>query len=101
MLCALDIFPDREMEYQMNEIAMIGRFIRDERKELGLRQDELAAASGVGLRFLVELERGKPTVQMGKVLDVLTALGCKVQISRPDGRVIECSAKNAVSDADE
>lgn len=101
MLCVLDIFPDREMEYQMNDIAMIGRIIRDERKELGLRQDELAAASGVGLRFLVELERGKPTVQMGKVLDVLTSLGCKLQISRPDSRVIDCSGRNAVSDADE
>ena len=46
----------------------IGAIIREERKLLGLRQDELAAASGVGLRFLVELERGKPTVQLDKVL---------------------------------
>ncbi len=79
----------------MNDIATIGRIIRDERKELGLRQDELAAASGVGLRFLVELERGKPTVQMGKVLDVLAALGCQLQIQRPDGKVIECFARDA------
>ena len=85
----------------MNDIAMIGRIIRNERKELGLRQDELAAASGVGLRFLVELERGKPTVQMGKVLDVLAALGCTLQISRPDGRLIECSDKGAISGVDE
>ena len=72
----------------MLDVATIGQIIRDERKELGLRQDELAAASGVGLRFLVELERGKPTVQMGKVLDVLAALGCELQIKRPDGIVI-------------
>lgn len=72
----------------MLNVATIGQIIRDERKELGLRQDELAAASGVGLRFLVELERGKPTVQMGKVLDVLAALGCELQIKRPDGIVI-------------
>lgn len=72
----------------MLDVATIGQIIRDERKELGLRQDELAAASGVGLRFLVELERGKPTVQMGKVLDVLAALGCGLQIKRPDGIVI-------------
>lgn len=72
----------------MLNVATIGQIIRDERKELGLRQDELAAASGVGLRFLVELERGKPTVQMGKVLDVLAALGCELQIMRPDGIVI-------------
>ncbi len=72
----------------MLNVATIGQIIRDERKELGLRQDELAAASGVGLRFLVELERGKSTVQMGKVLDVLAALGCELQIKRPDGIVI-------------
>lgn len=85
----------------MNDIAMIGRIIRNERKELGLRQDELAAASGVGLRFLVELERGKPTVQMGKVLDVLAALGCMLQVTRPDGKVIECSDKGAAPGAGE
>ena len=62
----------------MLDVAAIGQIIREERKELGLRQDELAAASGVGLRFLVELERGKVTVQMGKVLDVLAALGCEL-----------------------
>jgi y4mF family transcriptional regulator len=72
----------------MLDVAAIGQIIREERKELGLRQDELAAASGVGLRFLVELERGKPTVQMGKVLDVISALGCELQIKRPDGIVI-------------
>jgi HTH-type transcriptional regulator / antitoxin HipB len=73
----------------MFDIAAIGSTIRDERKALGLRQDELAAASGVGLRFLVELERGKPTVQMGKVLDVLAALGCELQIRKPDGTTVD------------
>ncbi|UAB78927.1 helix-turn-helix transcriptional regulator [Erythrobacter sp. SCSIO 43205] len=72
----------------MLDVAAIGQIIREERKELGLRQDELAAASGVGLRFLVELERGKPTVQMGKVLDVLAALGCQIQIKRPGAMAI-------------
>lgn len=72
----------------MLDIAAIGQTIRDERKALGLRQDELAAASGVGLRFLVELERGKRTVQMGKALDVLAALGCELQIRLPDGIVV-------------
>lgn len=63
--------------------ADIGSIIRAERKAQGLRQDELAAASGVGLRFLVELERGKDTVQLGKVLAVLAALGCSLEIARP------------------
>ncbi|MED5549779.1 MAG: helix-turn-helix transcriptional regulator [Pseudomonadota bacterium] len=63
----------------------IGALIRDTRKRQGLLQAELAAASGVGLRFLIELEAGKPTARIGKVLDVLAALGCKVQILTPEG----------------
>ncbi len=65
------------------DASIIGRIVRDERKAQGLRQDELAAASGVGLRFIVELERGKATAQLGKVLDVLGALGCSLDIVRP------------------
>ncbi|MDT7529849.1 helix-turn-helix transcriptional regulator [Sphingopyxis sp. SE2] len=72
----------------MLDMTTIGQIVRDERKELGLRQDELAAASGVGLRFIVELERGKATAQIGKVITVLAALGCELQILRPDGIVI-------------
>jgi y4mF family transcriptional regulator len=58
----------------------IGDAVRRARKGMGLRQDELAAAAGVGLRFLVELERGKPTVQMGRTLAVLAAVGLDLQI---------------------
>ena len=45
-----------------------GATVRSARRALKLRQAELAAAAGVGLRFLIELEAGKPTVQLGKVL---------------------------------
>lgn len=72
----------------MLNVTTIGQIVRDERKELGLRQDELAAASGVGLRFIVELEHGKATAQIGKVIRVLAALGCEFEIRRPDGIVI-------------
>lgn len=58
----------------------LGSLIRTARKAAGLRQDELAAASGVGLRFLVELERGKETAQIGKALQVLDALGLTVEV---------------------
>jgi y4mF family transcriptional regulator len=51
---------------------------------MGLRQDELAAAAGVGVRFVVDLERGKPTVQLGRTLAVLAALGLDMKIlARP------------------
>jgi HTH-type transcriptional regulator/antitoxin HipB len=61
----------------------IGAIIRRARGSQRLRQDQLAAAAGVGVRFLIELERGKPTVQLGKVLAVLNALGCHLEITPP------------------
>lgn len=61
----------------------IGNIIRTTRKAQGLRQDELAGAAGVGLRFVVDLEAGKPTVQLGKALQVLQALGCALEIRPP------------------
>lgn len=64
-------------------IEEIGTTVRQARLAQGLRQDQLAAAAGVGLRFLVELERGKRTVRLDKVLAVLTALGCRLEIAPP------------------
>ena len=63
----------------------IGISIRDMRKRQGLRQDQLAGAAGVGLRFLIELEAGKDTAQLGKALAVLNALGCKIELPGPEG----------------
>ena len=65
----------------------IGEAIRTARRGIGLTQPELAAAAGVGLRFLVELERGKPTVRLDRMLAVLDALGLELQIA-PRGRAI-------------
>ena len=62
----------------------IGEVIRRTRKAQGLRQDQLAAAAGVGQRFLVELEAGKSTAQIGKTLNVLSALGCSLTIKTPN-----------------
>jgi len=61
--------------------ANIGAAIRKKRKEDGLTLADAAALCGVGYRFLSDLENGKPTVQMGKVLQVLTALGLDLYIA--------------------
>lgn len=63
--------------------AEIGDIVRITRKAAGLRQDELAGTAGVGLRFIVDLEAGKPTAQIGKALQVLAALGCRLEITPP------------------
>jgi HTH-type transcriptional regulator/antitoxin HipB len=53
----------------------IAASVKAARRKLKLRQADLAAAAGVGVRFLIELEAGKPTAQLGKTLAVLNALG--------------------------
>ena len=61
----------------------LGRIVRQERKAQELRQVELAAACGVGVRFIVDLEAGKPTLQLEKALLVVRTLGCMVTIDPP------------------
>jgi HTH-type transcriptional regulator / antitoxin HipB len=53
----------------------LGNAVRTARKRQGLTQAELAARADVGLRFLSELENGKPTVQLQRTMRVLAALG--------------------------
>ena len=53
----------------------VGQLVKSERKDTGLTQVELADKAGVGLRFLRELERGKPTLQMDKVNQILMLFG--------------------------
>jgi len=53
----------------------LGDALRSARKRLGLTQPQLALAAGVGVRFIVDLESGKPTVRLDSVLRVIDALG--------------------------
>lgn len=53
-------------------------FVRNRRKQVKLTQPELAERAGVGLRFLRELEAGKPTLRMDKVNQVLRMFGHEV-----------------------
>src|SRR6202040_4040106 len=55
-----------------------GSLIRSRRKAMKMRQDQLALASGVGRRFLIELEAGKPSCQLGRSLLVAEALGLRL-----------------------
>ena len=61
----------------------LGAHVRAARIAQDLRQEQLAAAAGLGVRFLIELEAGKPTAQLGKTLKVLETLGCRVEITAP------------------
>lgn len=60
-----------------------GKLIRETRKNTGLTQAELAAAAGIGERFIRELEKGKPSCQFEKVLLVAQMLGIKLEAKSP------------------
>lgn len=62
----------------------LGRLIRAERRRQKLRQGELAALAGVGNRFLSDLENGKPTVELGRALQVMSMLGLTVSVRQRD-----------------
>lgn len=64
--------------------ADVGRLVRETRKRQGLTQTDLAVASGTGVRFVVDVEKGKETVQLGKVLRVLKMLGLVLAASGSD-----------------
>jgi y4mF family transcriptional regulator len=58
----------------------IGALVRSVRKKQGLTQADLAGVSNTGVRFIVDLEKGKETAQLGKTLKVLRILGLVVDI---------------------
>ena len=63
----------------------LGEALRAARKHLGLTQSQLALAAGVGVRFIVDLEAGKPTLRLEHVLRVIEALGGEIQLSGLEG----------------
>ena len=65
----------------MNTIA---EFVKQKRKEAGLTQEEFAMRSGLGLRFVRDLEQGKETVRMDKVNQALAMFGMIAVPGRKD-----------------
>jgi transcriptional regulator with XRE-family HTH domain len=67
-----------------------GQMIRVARKQAGLTQPRLAAACGTGVRYIVDLEKGKPTCELGKALWVALNLGIRFEqldgVLRNDGK---------------
>lgn len=58
----------------------LGNLIKTTRKSQKLTQTDLASVAGVGVRFIVDVENGKETAQLGKTFKILTMLGLKVDI---------------------
>lgn len=84
----LNIFPIRNMKIITNS-KDLGDAIRLERKRLKVTQKELALTAGVGLRYLIELERGKTTARIEGVFKILQVLGMKLAVVLPVDRGVE------------
>ncbi|MBB4842537.1 y4mF family transcriptional regulator [Paucibacter oligotrophus] len=66
--------------------AELGTIVREQRRELKLRQIDLAGIGNTGNRLIVDIEKGKPTVQVQKVLDVLDLLGLELVVRQKASR---------------
>ena len=73
-LIYLKLYPNGVIMYSMSRI---GEYIKEQRKKAGLTQEEFAFRSGLGLRFVRELEQGKETVRLDKVNQALAMFGCE------------------------
>ena len=58
----------------------LGRYLLKERRNLKLTQKEISEFTDVGRKFVLELEKGKPTAQIGKVFEVINALGLELHL---------------------
>ena len=79
----VDNIPERVYNKNM-ETNIIANCVRQKRKKLGLTQQEFAMRSGLGLRFIRELEQGKQTVRLDKVNQALKFLSLKIEVVEDD-----------------
>ena len=63
----------------------LGQMLRSKRKHLGFTLKQVAGLSGIGVRYLSELERGKQTIEMGKALIVVNCLGLELVVRPKSG----------------
>tara|TARA_B100000315_G_scaffold115291_1_gene105819 strand:- start:2902 stop:3129 length:228 start_codon:yes stop_codon:yes gene_type:complete len=69
---------------KITDSKQLGTLIREHRKRLKITQKDLAFASGTGTRFISDLEKGKQTCEIGKVLIILNSLGLKFSVLMQD-----------------
>lgn len=76
--------PDRDdRPVRVESAAALGQAAKAQRLRLGMTQAELALLAGVGVRFIGELEAGKPSLQLERVVRVVRALGFELQLVLP------------------
>jgi y4mF family transcriptional regulator len=77
--------PDQEQKMkEIKTTQALGQLIREGRKSQGLTQEQLASVSGVGRRFVLDLESGKESCHLDKTLKVLTMLGFELYLNQKE-----------------
>jgi y4mF family transcriptional regulator len=71
-----------ETNVKIGAVSDLGDYIKDVRSSQGLTQSDISGLANTGNRFIIELENGKETVQLNKVLDVLNVLGLELTVAR-------------------
>ncbi len=74
-----------DSELPIRTSTALGAAIRAQRKRLALSQLDLAGLGNTGNRFIVDLENGKPTVQLQKALDLMDLLGLEMVVRAKSG----------------
>lgn len=71
---------------KINNPEELGQHILEERKRLKLTQKEISEFSDIGRKFIIELEKGKTTAQIGKVFELLNSLGLELHLIKRGDR---------------
>ena len=73
------------MKIELTDASQIAEIVRNERKRQKVTQVQLSQLANVGVRFIRDLEDGKPTMHFAKVLSVLETLGIAIELTTIDG----------------
>ena len=71
-----------DQSFRIKDVADFGKAVKNRRKELGYTQKDLSEITGISASFLSDLEYGKATVELGKVLMVVSLLGLNIYCSK-------------------
>lgn len=79
------------MQSHVSTVEEIGKLLRGVRKAQQIRQDDLGAMVGCSHKFIIDVEKGKETIQAGLLLKVFDELGIKVLLDLPEANHINVS----------
>jgi transcriptional regulator with XRE-family HTH domain len=87
------------MKFPVRSVDDLALLLKAVRKSARVRQDDLAATAGVSKQFAADVERGKPTVQLGLVLKLLSEAGVTLNAEIPDSAAAEVDRQRAKRNA--